>query len=149
MSKQVYIDENGNEILLSGTVNTADMMPMSGNDNTKVSEAIEEVETSLDDKPTNTNANPYLKIVFSSNVTKTVGAGATVPVLGSDINLAQVGYTPIALCSMYSTSPNIVFSTIDCRIVSGSSAFCYLRNITNASVNVTVNFTILFMRNSN
>lgn len=40
MSKQVYIDSNGNEIQVSGTVNTADMMPMSGNDSTKVSEAI-------------------------------------------------------------------------------------------------------------
>ena len=40
MSKQIYIDSNGNEIQVSGTVNTADMMPMSGNDSTKVSEAI-------------------------------------------------------------------------------------------------------------
>ena len=40
MSKQVYIDSNGNEVQVSGTVNTADMMPMSGNDSTKVSEAI-------------------------------------------------------------------------------------------------------------
>ena len=40
MSKQIYIDKNGNEIQVSGTVNTADMMPMSGNDSTKVSEAI-------------------------------------------------------------------------------------------------------------
>ena len=40
MSKQIYIDSNGNEVQVSGTVNTADMMPMSGNDSTKVSEAI-------------------------------------------------------------------------------------------------------------
>ena len=40
MSKQVYIDSNGNEVQVSGTVNTADMMPMSGNDSTKVKEAI-------------------------------------------------------------------------------------------------------------
>lgn len=40
MSKQVYIDSNGNEIQVSGTVNTADMMPMSASDSTKVSEAI-------------------------------------------------------------------------------------------------------------
>ena len=40
MSKQIYIDSNGNEILLSGTVNSADMMPMSVGDATKVSEAI-------------------------------------------------------------------------------------------------------------
>lgn len=40
MSKQIYIDSNGNEIQVSGTVNTADMMPMSGNDSTKVKTAI-------------------------------------------------------------------------------------------------------------
>lgn len=45
MAKQAYIDENGNEILISGTVNTADMMPMSGNDSTKVSEAIGDLTT--------------------------------------------------------------------------------------------------------
>lgn len=40
MSKQIYIDSEGNEIQISGTVNTADMMPMSGNDSTTVAEAI-------------------------------------------------------------------------------------------------------------
>lgn len=45
MSKQIYIDSNGNEIQVSGTVNTADMMPMSGNDSTKVSEAIGSLST--------------------------------------------------------------------------------------------------------
>lgn len=45
MSKQIYIDSNGNEVQISGTVNTADMMPMSGNDSTKVSEAIGDLST--------------------------------------------------------------------------------------------------------
>lgn len=45
MSKQIYIDSNGNEVQVSGTVNTADMMPMSGNDSTKVSEAIGDLST--------------------------------------------------------------------------------------------------------
>ena len=40
MSKQVYIDSNGNEVQVSGTVNTADMMPMSASDSTKVKTAI-------------------------------------------------------------------------------------------------------------
>ena len=34
MSKQIYIDENGNELLVSGTVNTAAMLPISGSDST-------------------------------------------------------------------------------------------------------------------
>ena len=28
MSKQIYIDSNGNEVLISGTVNSADMLPV-------------------------------------------------------------------------------------------------------------------------
>ena len=142
MAKQIYIDANGNEIEISGTINNAEILPISASDPTPTAQA-------LGNKPTNTSANPYLKTVFSSNITKTVGAGADVAVLGSDIDLAQPGYTPIAICSMYSTSPSIVFRSFDCRIVSGSSVFCVLHNITNASANATVNFVILFMRNSN
>lgn len=40
MPKQIYIDSEGNEILVSGTVNSADMMPMSASDSRKVSEVI-------------------------------------------------------------------------------------------------------------
>lgn len=45
MSKQIYIDSDGNEIQVSGTVNSADMMPMSASDSTKVSEAIGSLST--------------------------------------------------------------------------------------------------------
>lgn len=45
MSKQIYIDSDGNEIQVSGTVNSADMMPMSVSDATKVSEAIGNLNT--------------------------------------------------------------------------------------------------------
>lgn len=142
MAKQIYIDANGNEIEISGTINTAEILPLSASNPTPTAQAI-------GNKPTNTNDNPYLKTVFSSNITKTVGAGADVAVSGSDIDIAQPGYSPVALCSMYSTSPSIVIRSIDCRIVSGSNIFCVLHNITNASANATVNFVILFMRTSN
>lgn len=29
MAKQIYIDSNGNEVMLSGTINSADMLPVS------------------------------------------------------------------------------------------------------------------------
>ena len=35
MAKQIYIDENGNELLVSGTINTADMLPYDNNTSTK------------------------------------------------------------------------------------------------------------------
>ena len=56
MSKQVYIDSEGNEILLSGTVNSADMMPMSVGDATKVSEAIGNLYYDVDDSFSLNNA---------------------------------------------------------------------------------------------
>lgn len=34
MAKQIYIDENGNPIEVSGTINTAELLPISGNDTT-------------------------------------------------------------------------------------------------------------------
>lgn len=34
MAKQIYIDENGNPIEVSGTINNASMLPISGNDST-------------------------------------------------------------------------------------------------------------------
>jgi len=40
MAQEFYIDENGNKIPISGTVTSADMLPMSASDSTKVSEAI-------------------------------------------------------------------------------------------------------------
>lgn len=50
MAKEFYIDKDGNEVLVSGTVNTADMLPMSASDSTKVSEAIDEVNDNKADK---------------------------------------------------------------------------------------------------
>ncbi len=43
MAKQIFIDGDGNEVPVSGTVNSADMLPISASDDTKVSEAIDEV----------------------------------------------------------------------------------------------------------
>ena len=34
MAKQIYVDENGNPIEVSGTINTAELLPISGNDPT-------------------------------------------------------------------------------------------------------------------
>lgn len=41
MAKQIYIDENGNEQLVSGTINTADMLPISSSDTTNTKTYIE------------------------------------------------------------------------------------------------------------
>lgn len=45
MAQEFYIDENGNKIPISGTVTSADMLPMSASDSRKVSEAIGALST--------------------------------------------------------------------------------------------------------
>lgn len=41
MAKQIYVDENGNEHLVSGTINTASMLPISAQDNTGTKDYID------------------------------------------------------------------------------------------------------------
>ena len=42
MAKEIYIDENGNEHLVSGTINTANMLPISAQDNTATKDYIDD-----------------------------------------------------------------------------------------------------------
>ncbi len=41
MAKQIYIDENGNEQLVSGTINNASMLPISASDSTNTKDYID------------------------------------------------------------------------------------------------------------
>ena len=41
MAKQIYIDENGNEQLVSGTINTADMLPIESGSSTNTKDYID------------------------------------------------------------------------------------------------------------
>jgi len=41
MAKQIYIDENGNEQLVSGTINTADMLPIESGSATNTKDYID------------------------------------------------------------------------------------------------------------
>lgn len=50
MSKQIYIDSNGNEIQVSGTVNSADMLPIEAGSSKMTSEAIGDLESGKVDK---------------------------------------------------------------------------------------------------
>lgn len=43
MAQEFYIDENGNKIPISGTVTSADMLPMSASDSRKVSDVIDDL----------------------------------------------------------------------------------------------------------
>lgn len=41
MAKQIYIDENGNEQMVSGTINNAELLPISANDSTNTKDYID------------------------------------------------------------------------------------------------------------
>lgn len=53
MAKQIYIDENGNELMVSGTINTAEMLPISSSDTTNTKDYI---DTGLSGKADKTQA---------------------------------------------------------------------------------------------
>lgn len=59
MSKQIYIDENGNELLVSGTINAANVLPYDDNTSTKA-----KIDEKQDKLTTSTGT-----ITASSNVT--------------------------------------------------------------------------------
>lgn len=41
MAKQIYIDSNGNEVMLSGTINSADILPISAGSSTDTKDYID------------------------------------------------------------------------------------------------------------
>ena len=47
MAKQIYIDENGNEQLVSGTINTADMLPITSGSATNTKDYIDNIAPQL------------------------------------------------------------------------------------------------------
>ena len=104
MSKQVYIDENGNEVLVSGTVNTADMMPMSGGDSTTVAEAIGDLSTlTTTDKSSIVGAVNEVDKELNETITREniVICGATVNGFRRlDINLNTIGTRTVTINSV-------------------------------------------------
>ncbi len=68
MAKQYYIDENGTPIQVSGTVNTAELLPISGNDTTDTKTYIDtglsgkQDSIKLDTATLTTNSNGFCNI---------------------------------------------------------------------------------------
>ena len=101
-------------------------------------------------KPTNTAGSPFLKVKTTANITKSINANGYASILGSDIDLAEAGYTPIGIVSMYNTqSAGCFFGSFDCSVVSGSATFAIVKNTSTSNINATMNFKILFMRTTN
>lgn len=131
---------------------------------TESSQKITDIEDDIDDlqgdisvlqgeiqnKPTNTTTNPFLKVKTTANITKEINANNYASILGSDINLAEPGYTPIGIVSMYNTQAlNSYFSSFDCTSIAGSSTFAIVKNTSSNVITAIMNFKILFMRTTN
>ena len=124
--------------------NIGDLSTLTTSDKSSLVGAVNEVNAN---KPTNTNTNPLFKVKQTANITKTIAANSSATILGSEVNLAQSGYTPVAVLSFYQTGSTCVIQSFDYRILSGSGVFCTIRNVGSTSVNMTANFNILFARN--
>ena len=72
MAKQIYIDENGNPIEVSGTINTAELLPISGNDPTDTKSYI---DTGLSGKAsiTTPTISPSTGVTIGKNSSGRIG----------------------------------------------------------------------------
>lgn len=70
MSKQIYIDENGNEHLVSGTINTANMLPVDATDNRNTKAYIDNITKSKVMKFSETKTSNYGVVTTNIPITK-------------------------------------------------------------------------------
>ncbi len=105
MSKQVYIDSNGNEVQVSGTVNSADMLPIEAGSSKMTSEAIGDlsqlttsVNSSLVGAVNEVNNDLVFKQVAVNAPMANLASGASIALTANDFNYTiPTGYTPICI----------------------------------------------------
>lgn len=106
MAKQIYIDENGNEQMVSGTINTADMLPI--------------------ESGSATNTKGYIDSGLSGKANSTVTTGSLSVITGVSITLARsqlVRFGNIAFITFaITTTANITSGTDLLKASSGFSA---------------------------
>lgn len=105
MAQEFYIDENGNMIPISGTVTSADMLPMSASDDSKVSEAIGDRSTlTTTDKSSivgavnEVNGKIGVKTITVSGSIGSLAGGSSKSLTANDLNyVIPTGYTAVGL----------------------------------------------------
>ena len=97
MAKQIYIDENGNPIEVSGTINTAELLPISASDPTNTKDYIDghvKGWTSLGTFSDGGTANisGYTELLVYAAVSTVKIGGILVPIIaiGSDYRVAFI-----------------------------------------------------------
>lgn len=102
MAKQIYIDENGNEQLVSGTINTADMLPIQSGSATNTKDYI---DTGLSGKVNTTDMSIHLVNKYLSSAcqwfTTNLGQNTNTMVISTTDTLATNNSIHILLFGRY------------------------------------------------
>lgn len=138
MAKQIYIDENGNEQLVSGTINNAEMLPIESGSVTNTKDYIDSKETllttAINGKASKSLIDVYQSKSGSPAVIAGIGGYATVMVIG----FAQ-GIGAVAILIKINNSA--IASTIDLftgqSFTSASLTFTYVSADFQLKINTT------------
>ena len=136
MAKQIYIDENGNEQLVSGTINNSSLLPISANDNTDTKTYI---DTGLSDRYTKSETNTLLNGKASKNLIdyyqSKSGSPAVVAGVGGYAVVMVIGFAQGvgAIAVLIKINNAAIASQID--MFTGTA-------FTNASVTFTYNYSL-------
>ena len=150
MSKQIYIDSNGNEIQVSGTVNSADMLPLEAGSSKMTSEAIGSLSSltttnqdSLVDAVNEVNEKETETLTYSSggqtasfkfnrlgNMVCIIGSGGAMPLPTSWTNLTGT------LSSKFRPT-----SALSLALITGDNHLIFLEINTNGTVRVYSNYS--------
>lgn len=119
---------------------TGSDIPVSDTDSTSIASKIAPLSAFI--------ATPLFKRLTCNNITKELPASGSATINGNELIFSEstVGYTPVALASLYSTATGY-FSVYDVRAVNTPGAFAIIRSESNIAQNVVSNFTVLFARN--
>lgn len=125
MAQEFYIDENGNKIPISGTVNSADMMPMSASDPTKV-------KTAIDAKADSSDIPTWIKQA-SGTSSGTIGGASVFGYYYADQWTAYIYLPFIAKNTNYTVNINAVSAdnvgdvTSKCSVVAKQNGYFTIR----------------------
>ena len=127
MAKQIYIDENGNPIEVSGTINTAELLPISANDPTDTKTYIATGLSGKQDKETHATESPFEFYKIGHIVVCHIDTG--------NINFKSDNKTIDAtIPSAYRPSAISYYIT---KVYNGSYVECSVRFNTNGTVLIT------------
>lgn len=133
MAKQIYIDENGNPISVSGTINNASMLPISGNDSTDTKTYI---DTGLSGKADNSDIN-NLYVVGTTDYTVT--SALTVPANGYKEIIEMANAIPSGAIFLDASIPNNNGGYLFFQIGYYGKYYIIARNFSGSAVTINAN----------